>query len=84
MDGFGYGSGQRTYTGDRRTEIVSGKGYGGLGGSKQIYGTQDFPPSLPPPPGDMAARRSNASSAKPSWGLSDAEMRRKKRIARKN
>lgn len=76
QDGFGYGSGQRT-------EIVSGKSYGGVGGSNQIYGAQDFPPSLPPPPGEMAERRSNASSyAKPSWGLTDAEMKRKKRIAR--
>lgn len=77
-DGCGYGSDQRTYgTRDRRTEIVSGK-------SNQIYGTQDYPPSLPPPPpGEVAARKSNASSTtKLSWGLSDAEMKRKKRIAR--
>uniref|UniRef100_A0A1J3D9Y0 DUF3511 domain protein n=1 Tax=Noccaea caerulescens TaxID=107243 RepID=A0A1J3D9Y0_NOCCA len=64
QDGFGYGSDQRTYTVNRRTEMVSGKG-----GSNQIYRS---------PP----ARRSNASSVRPSWGLNDAEMKRKKRIAR--
>lgn len=74
--GFGSGSGQRTYVVDRRTEIVSGKGYG----SNQIYGSQDFPPSLQTPPGEVAARRSNAS--RPSWGVNDPEMKRKKRIAR--
>ncbi|CAF2093188.1 hypothetical protein BRARA_E00048 [Brassica rapa] len=79
--GYGSGSGQRTYVVDRRTEIVSGKGYG-VGGSNQIYGTQDFPPSLQTPPGEVAARRSNASSTRPSWGVNDAEMKRKKRIAR--
>ncbi|CAN7102930.1 unnamed protein product [Brassica rapa subsp. narinosa] len=79
--GYGSGSGQRTYVVDRRTEIVSGKGYG-VGGSNQIYGTQDFPPSLQTPPGEVAARRSNASSTRPPWGVNDAEMKRKKRIAR--
>ncbi|KAG7570827.1 hypothetical protein ISN45_Aa04g033680 [Arabidopsis thaliana x Arabidopsis arenosa] len=75
-DGCAYGSDQRTYGVDRRTEIVSGT-------SNQIYGTQAYPSSLPPPPGEVAARRSNASSTtKLSWGLSDAEMKRKKRIAR--
>lgn len=64
-DGVGYGSGQRM-------EIVSGN-------QMKIYGTQDFPPALPPPPGEVAARRSNASS---SWSLTDAEIKRKKRIAR--
>ncbi|XP_023639435.1 LOW QUALITY PROTEIN: uncharacterized protein LOC17889537 [Capsella rubella] len=64
QDGLGYGSGQKTYAVDRRTGIVSG----------QMYGTQDFPP------GEVNARRSNASSTKPSWGLSDAEMKRKKRM----
>lgn len=54
------GSGQRTCAVGRSTEIVSGK-------SNQIYGTQDYPPTLPPPP---------------SWGLSNAEMKRKKRITR--
>ncbi|ESQ39395.1 hypothetical protein EUTSA_v10001686mg [Eutrema salsugineum] len=79
QDGFGYGSGQRTYTVDRRTELVSGsKGYG-VGGSNQNYGAWDLPPS---PPGRVTARRSNASSGKPSWGFNDAEMKRKKRIAR--
>ncbi|KAF8045568.1 hypothetical protein N665_2749s0003 [Sinapis alba] len=79
QDGFGAGSGQRTYIVDRRTEIVSGKGYG----SNQMYGSQDFPPSLQTPPGEVAARRSNASSStRPSWGVNDAEMKRKKRIAR--
>ncbi|EOA29178.1 hypothetical protein CARUB_v10025450mg [Capsella rubella] len=51
QDGLGYGSGQKTYAVDRRTGIVSG----------QMYGTQDFPP------GEVNARRSNASSTKPSW-----------------
>lgn len=69
QDGFGYGSDQRSYTVNGRTEIVSGKG-----GSNQIYGS--------PPAGEMAARRSSASSVRPSWGLNDAEMKRKKRIAR--
>jgi len=74
-DGCGYGSGQRTYGVDRRKEIVSGK-------SNQIYGTRDYPPSLPPPQGKVAAGRSNASSSLRIGGLSDAEMKRKKRIAR--
>ncbi|CAH8320651.1 unnamed protein product [Eruca vesicaria subsp. sativa] len=82
QDGFGTGWGQRTaYIVDRRTEVVSGKGYG-VGGSNQIYGTHEFPPSFQPPPGEEAARRSNASSTRPSWGVKDAEMKRKKRIAR--
>ncbi|KAL1226255.1 hypothetical protein V5N11_017724 [Cardamine amara subsp. amara] len=51
-------------------EIMSGKG-------NQIYGAQDFSP-----PGEIAARKSNASSAKPSWSLTDAEIKRKKRLAK--
>ncbi|XP_010544986.1 PREDICTED: uncharacterized protein LOC104817471 [Tarenaya hassleriana] len=77
MDGFG--SGQRPHAADRRTEIVSGKGYGV--GASQIYATRSSSSDLPPPPPPTEAPRASNASAKP-WGLSDAEMRRKKRIAR--
>ncbi|KAG6749821.1 hypothetical protein POTOM_046891 [Populus tomentosa] len=72
--GYGYGSGQR---GDRRLEIVSGKGFG-FGNSNQIFATRPHSPnvaSIPP-------RRSLSSSSKPWGGLTDPEMKRKKRIAK--
>ncbi|XP_048129010.1 uncharacterized protein LOC115750200 [Rhodamnia argentea] len=79
MDGFGsYGGG------DRRMEIVSGKG---LGACHQAYS----PTQHPPPPQTIPARESwsghrgaaaaAAAAAKP-WGFTDPEVKRKKRIAR--
>ncbi|KAJ6400997.1 hypothetical protein OIU84_016421 [Salix udensis] len=74
MDGYGYGSDQR---GERRLEIVSGKGFG-FGNSNQIYATRPHSPnvaSIPP-------RRSQSSSSRPWGGMTDPEMKRKKRIAK--
>ncbi|XP_031288008.1 uncharacterized protein LOC116146726 [Pistacia vera] len=78
MDGFG--SGQRSYGGDRRLEIVSGKSFGTAFGANQIYVTRSHSPDLPPIP-PRATRPNNSASVKP-WGFSDPEMKRKKRIAK--
>ncbi|KAG5222043.1 DUF3511 domain protein [Salix suchowensis] len=59
MDGYGYGLDQR---GERRLEIVSGKGFG-FGNSNQIYATRPHSPNA-------------------LGGLTDPEMKRKKRIAK--
>ncbi|XP_044480976.1 uncharacterized protein LOC123224220 [Mangifera indica] len=75
MDGFG--SGQASYGGDRRLEIVSGRGFGSAFGAKQIYMTRSHSPPIPP----RVTRPGNSASVKP-WGFSDPEMKRKKRIAK--
>ncbi|XP_044492081.1 uncharacterized protein LOC123215876 [Mangifera indica] len=76
----GYGSGQRSYGGDRTLKIVSGKGFGSAFGASQIYVTRSHSPNLPPIP-SLATRPSNTAFVKP-WGFSDPETKRKKRIAR--
>ncbi|KAJ9187837.1 hypothetical protein P3X46_003252 [Hevea brasiliensis] len=68
MDGYG----QRSYGGDRRFEIVSGKS---LAAANQIYSTPD-----PPPVPARATRQSRTTST--PWSFSDPEMKRKKRIAK--
>ncbi|KAL5791904.1 hypothetical protein ACOSP7_000498 [Xanthoceras sorbifolium] len=82
MDGFG--SGHRSYGGDRRLEIVSGKSFSSGFGSNQIYVTRCTSPDLgvlPPRPTRQSHSASSSSSSKP-WGFTDPEMKRKKRIAK--
>ncbi|XP_021904436.1 uncharacterized protein LOC110819513 [Carica papaya] len=74
----GYGSGQRSYGGDRRMEIVSGKSFSMS--SNQIYASRNNSPERPPVP--PRATRSSQGASKPPWGFSDPEMKRKKRIAK--
>ncbi|KDP28226.1 hypothetical protein JCGZ_13997 [Jatropha curcas] len=72
MDSYG----QRSYGGDRRFEIVSGRSFGT---SNQIYATRPQspdPPSIPP----RATRQTRTTST--PWGFSDPETKRKKRIAK--
>ncbi|XP_065631301.1 uncharacterized protein LOC112034949 [Quercus suber] len=77
MDGFGssnrYGCGGGG--GDRRLEIVSGKGFN----SSHVYATRINSPDLPPAPYVMSGESQDGSS-KP-WGFNDPEVKRKKRIA---
>ncbi|KAL3725326.1 hypothetical protein ACJRO7_030351 [Eucalyptus globulus] len=80
MDGYGsYGGG-----GDRRMEIVSGKG---LGACHRPYSPTTHHPPPPPMPardswsGHHGGGAAGAAAAKP-WGFTDPEMKRKKRIAR--
>jgi hypothetical protein len=74
MDGFGsghrYGGG-----GDRRLEVVSGKGFG----SNQVYATRPGSPGAAPVP--QRVTRTSQTAPKP-WGFNDSEMKRKKRIAK--
>ncbi|KAK2649590.1 hypothetical protein Ddye_017079 [Dipteronia dyeriana] len=78
----GYGSGHRSYGGDRRLEIVSGKSFSSGFGSNQIYMTQYTNPDR----GEAYPRATrpshSASSSMRPWGFTDPEMRRKKRIAK--
>lgn len=69
MDGYGLGSGQRSYGGDR-FEIVSGKS--SYGGSCQDVATN--------PAGEVT--RSGAASVEKPRRFGDPEAKRKKRIAR--
>ncbi|KAJ4727765.1 DUF3511 domain protein, putative (DUF3511) [Melia azedarach] len=71
----GYGSGQRSYGGDRRLEIVSGKSFSTGVGGNHMYATPDLPQIQA-----RVSRTSNSASLKP-WGFGDPEMKRKKRIA---
>ncbi|CAA7030512.1 unnamed protein product [Microthlaspi erraticum] len=74
MDGFG--SNQRTLAVDQWIEIVNGKGYGARGATQTHstrYGSSDFQPSIPPPPG--------AATTNAQWRFMDSESKRKKRIA---
>ncbi|XP_027368034.1 uncharacterized protein LOC113873875 [Abrus precatorius] len=71
MDGYGYGSGQRPYGGDRRLEIVSGKSYSC---------SQSYAAALP---GESTrASHSGAASVAKPWSFGDPETKRRKRIAR--
>ncbi|KAK3194217.1 hypothetical protein Dsin_025527 [Dipteronia sinensis] len=80
MDGCG--SGHRSYGGDRRLEIVSGKSFSSGFGSNQIYVTQYTSPDRGAVhPRAIRPSYSASSSTKP-WGFTDPEMRRKKRIAK--
>ncbi|KAK3020570.1 hypothetical protein RJ639_046920 [Escallonia herrerae] len=66
----------RSFGGERRLEIVSGKGFG----ANQMYGTtRPHSPDQPPVP-PRVTRMSQVSS-KPWGGFSNPEMRRRKRIA---
>ncbi|OAY48734.1 uncharacterized protein LOC110614445 [Manihot esculenta] len=69
MDGYG----QRSYGGDRKFEIVSGKS------ANQIYSTRPHSPD-PPPVAPRATRQGRTTST--PWSFSDPEMKRKKRIAK--
>lgn len=73
MDGFG--SGYRYGGGDRRLEVISGKGFS----SHQVYATQPGLPDLTPIPQRVIRTSQPASKL---WGFNDPETRRKKRIAR--
>ncbi|KAJ1402406.1 hypothetical protein SESBI_28098 [Sesbania bispinosa] len=77
MDGYGYGSGQRPYGGDRRLEIVSGKGYG----HSQNYASRLEDPTAIPGGVTRASHSGAASVAKP-WSFGDPQAKRRKRIAR--
>ncbi|KAI9180522.1 hypothetical protein LWI28_005626 [Acer negundo] len=80
----GYGSGHRSYGGDRRLEIVSGKSFSNGFGSNQIYVTQYTSPdrgAIQPRATRPSHGAVSSSSTKP-WGFTDPEMRRKKRIAK--
>ncbi|KAF8036800.1 hypothetical protein BT93_C2499 [Corymbia citriodora subsp. variegata] len=87
MDGFGsYGGGGGGGMGDRRMEIVSGKG---LGACHRAYSPNRHTPPPPMPARDSWSGHGGggggaagvAASSKP-WGFTDPEMKRKKRIAR--
>jgi hypothetical protein len=75
MDGFGSGYGCGGGGGDRRLEIVSGKGFS----SNQVYATRISSPDLPPIPHGVT--RASHAASKP-WGFNDPEVKRKKRIAK--
>ncbi|KAK1560720.1 hypothetical protein Q3G72_030123 [Acer saccharum] len=79
----GYGSGHRSYGGDRRLEIVSGKSFSSGFGSNQIYVTQYTSPDrgAVQPRATRPSHSSSSSSTMP-WGFTDPEIRRKKRIAK--
>ncbi|KAM7521431.1 hypothetical protein LguiA_011333 [Lonicera macranthoides] len=61
--------------GDRRMEIVSGKGF--TTGNQIYTGPRSPNPQIPPRPSQV----SSSSSSKP-WGFSDPEMKRRKRVAK--
>ncbi|KAK4418081.1 hypothetical protein Salat_2220800 [Sesamum alatum] len=67
--------------GERRLEIVSGRGYYYYNGNQMYTAAAASRPRTPgsPPVGHQAAHE--AAAAKP-WGFSDPEMKRRKRIAR--
>ncbi|XP_041017998.1 uncharacterized protein LOC121260228 [Juglans microcarpa x Juglans regia] len=72
MDSFG--SDYLYVGGDRRLEVVSGKGFG----SNQVYATRPGSSDLPPVP--RRVTRPSQPASKP-WGFNDPERKRKKRIA---
>ncbi|KAL8544944.1 hypothetical protein ACS0TY_005229 [Phlomoides rotata] len=65
----------RSGGGERRLEIVSGRGHNPYNGS-QIY-TSTHPDSPP-----VHRRSPAATAAAKPWGFGDSEMKRRKRIAR--
>ncbi|KAI3449421.1 hypothetical protein Pfo_006086 [Paulownia fortunei] len=79
MEGSGRPS-FRSGGGERRLEILSGRGYYYYNGN-QMYTTSRPRTPDSPPVRPEATRPSEAAAAKP-WGFSDPEMKRRKRIAR--
>ncbi|KAH6823869.1 hypothetical protein C2S53_013565 [Perilla frutescens var. hirtella] len=67
----------RSGGGERRLEIVSGRGYNPYN-SNLMYSTSRHSES---PPVHMDVTRPSQAAAKP-WGFGDSEMKRRKRIAR--
>lgn len=72
MEGYGYGSDHRSYGGDRRLEIVSGKGYS----FSQNYGGRGSEGEV------TRASHGGVGSVATPWSFGDPQTKRKKRIAK--
>ncbi|KAI5680505.1 hypothetical protein M9H77_01732 [Catharanthus roseus] len=68
----------RSAGGDRRLEIVSGKGFGASG--NQVHSMSG--PRTPDPPQVTRGNNAAAASYSKPWSFNDPEMKRKKRIAK--